>query len=90
VFTWGRRAKDERARVNADVAALIEVEADPYRVARGHAHTSADDSEVRHWSRVAVAIAKRTGRRVGLDAATRMAERPASIDDAPEPEDPSR
>lgn len=83
MFPWGRRAKDERARIDADVGALMEVEADPYGVVRSREHAAVDESEARHWSRVAVEIAKRTGPQVGLDAATRMAERPGAVEGAP-------
>jgi hypothetical protein len=72
VFIWGRRAKDERARIDADVAALIGREADPYGAARLRERAAGNEGDARHWTRVAVAIAKRTGRRVGLDVATRM------------------
>ncbi len=72
MFTWRGRAKDERARIEVDLAALTEVETDPYRAARQRERAASNHAEARHWSRVAMAIAKRTGKSVGLDVATRM------------------
>jgi len=56
----------------ADVAALLAEGGDPYRVARSRERSALDEREARHWNRVAVGIAKKTGRRIGLDVATRM------------------
>ena len=77
MFDWAQKAKDRLARVEADVASLMNSAADPYAAARARERTAADEREAAHWSRVAVAVAKRTGKAVGLDTATRMLLEPA-------------
>ncbi len=77
MFEWTRKAKERRTRVEADVAALMNSAADPYSAARARQRAATDDTEAKHWSRVAVAVAKRTGKAVGLDSATRMLLEPA-------------
>jgi hypothetical protein len=46
--------------------------AEAYSKARQREHEAGSDAMVKHWRRVVVAIAKKTGKRVGVDTATRM------------------
>ena len=78
MFDWTRKAKDRRARVEADAASLMNSAADPYAAARDRERTAGDEGEATHWSRVAGAIARRTGKAVGLDTATRMLLEPVT------------
>ena len=77
MFDWTWKAKERRARVEADAASLMNSANDPYAAARDRERTAADEAEATHWSRVAGAIARRTGKAVGLDTATRMLMEPS-------------
>jgi hypothetical protein len=74
MFTWLRRRREEARLVEADAAALVaEYMLAAYSEARQRqqdAHNAETDA---HWGRVALAVARITGKRVGLDTATRMA-----------------
>jgi hypothetical protein len=43
-----------------------------YSKARQREHEASSDAMVKHWRCVVLAIAKKTGKRVGVDTATRM------------------
>jgi hypothetical protein len=74
MFAWLRRRREAARRVEADVAALLAGDRDEaYFVARCRQRESSSAETARHWGRVAQSIARRTGKRVGLDTATRMA-----------------
>ena len=61
-------------RMGAEAAALISDLGDgAYSEARRRAREASSDEMEREWSRVALAVARKTGRQVGLDTATRMA-----------------
>ena len=77
MFEWTRKAKERRARVEADAASLMNSAADPYAAARARERTAADEGEATHWSRVAGEVARKTGKAVGLDTATRMLLEPS-------------
>ena len=82
MFGWFFRRRREAAQVaQADVDALIRGHGDEaYRMAHdferdvvlpdGTAHRGRKPA---HWRRVALLVAKRTGRAVGVDTATRVA-----------------
>jgi len=80
VLQWLRRLQDARRLAQADAEALIRDRgAGAYSEARqreyeasSDAHEASSDTMVKHWRRVALAIAKKTGERVGVDTATRM------------------
>jgi hypothetical protein len=74
MFDWNRRGKDRGAGVDADVAVLMDSSSDPCYAARARERTATDEVEAKHWSSVALAIVKRTGKAVGLDTATRKAD----------------
>jgi hypothetical protein len=46
--------------------------AEAYSKARQREHDASSDAMVKHWRRVVLAIAKKTGKRVGVDTPTRM------------------
>lgn len=72
VFPWSRKARHARERIGADAAALLGNANDPYHEARNRMRQADSQAEARHWSQVAVQIAKATGKEIGLDTATRM------------------
>ena len=74
MLSWLRRRREQAERIGAEADALISDLGDgAYAEARRRAREASSDEMEREWSRVALAIARKTGRRVGLDTATRMA-----------------
>jgi hypothetical protein len=67
---WLRRRQDARRLVQADRRGDHGAEA--YSKAPQRAHEATSDAMVKHWRRVVLAIARKTGKRVGVDTATRM------------------
>src|SRR5271157_5775638 len=74
MLTWLRRRREQAERIEAEADALIsDLGNGAYAEARRRAHEASSDEMEREWSRVALAIARKTGRRVGVDTETRMA-----------------
>jgi hypothetical protein len=82
MLRWLRHRQEAHRLAQADAEALIrDHPADAYREARererdvilrdGTTHAGRTPA---HWRRVALIVAKRTGKRVGLDTVTRMAQ----------------
>ena len=75
MLSWLRRRREQAERIEAEADALISDLGDgAYSEARRRAREASSDEMEREWSRVALAIARKTGRKVGLDTATRMAK----------------
>ena len=73
ILSWLRRRRERAARIDADARMLVrELGEDGYVEARLKQSRARSAEERRHWRNVALAVAARTGKRVGLDAATRM------------------
>ena len=84
MLRWIRRRQDARRLAQLDAEALIRDHgAEAYREARERERdvilteggTTYAGRTPAHWRRVALIVARRTGKRVGLDTATRMLER---------------
>ena len=74
MLSWLRRRREQTERIEAEADALISNLGDgAYSEARRRARESSSDEMEREWSRVGLAIARKTGKSVGLDMATRMA-----------------
>jgi hypothetical protein len=74
MLSWLRRRREQAERIEAEADALIGDLADgAYSEARRRAREASSDEMEREWSRVALAIARKTGKSVGLDTTTRMA-----------------
>ena len=74
MLSWLRRRRDQAERIEAEANALIVDLGDRgYSEARRRAREASSNEMEREWSRVALAIARKTGKHVGLDTATRMA-----------------
>ncbi len=72
MFAWIARRRGAAERAEKDAIALIaEQRAGAYDEARRRERDASDAEEAMRWRRAAVAIARQTGRQVGLDAATR-------------------
>jgi len=73
MLLWLVRRREVARQTEADATALIaERGAGAYDEARRRERDVLGAEEATRWRRAAVAIARLTGRRVGLDAATRM------------------
>jgi hypothetical protein len=74
MLSWLRRRRERAERIDAEADALISAFGDSaYSEARCREREASSDEMEREWSRVALAIARKAGRRIGLDTATRMA-----------------
>lgn len=74
MLSWVRRRRERAERIEAEADALISALGDgAYSEARRRAREASSDEMEREWKGVALAIARKAGRRIGLDAATRMA-----------------
>ena len=83
ILSWLRRRRERSRRIDADSDMLIrELGSEAYSEARIMQRRANSTDERRKWRDVALAVARETGKRVGLDTATRMAR------DASEPQSP--
>ena len=74
MLSWVRRRRDKTERIETDADAFIhDLGVGAHSAARRREHEATSEAMARHWRRVALAVARKTGRRVGLDTATRMA-----------------
>jgi hypothetical protein len=74
MLSWVRRRRDKIEQTEADADTLIHnLGAGAYFAARRREHDATSETMARHWRRVALAVARKTDRRVGLDTSTRMA-----------------
>ena len=72
--SWLRRRRARLERVEAEADALIlDLGATAYSQARRREHEASSNAMAREWNRVALAVARKTGQTVGLNASTRIA-----------------
>jgi hypothetical protein len=73
MLSWLRRRRETAERIDAEADALIgELGVEAYAEARRREHESSGDAIALWWNRVALAVAHKTGERIGLDTSTRM------------------
>ena len=73
MLSWLRRRKTAE-RIDAEADALIdELGVDAYAEARRREYESSNDAIALRWNQVALAVAHKTGKRIGLDTSCRMA-----------------
>jgi hypothetical protein len=71
---WLRQRRERAERIEDEADELIRLLGDDaYAEARGREHTASSSATAREWNLIALAIASKTGRRIGLDLSTRMA-----------------
>jgi hypothetical protein len=71
---WLRRRRETAERIDAEADALIdELGVNAYAEARRREYESSNDAIALRWNRVALAVAHKTGERIGLDTSTRLA-----------------
>ena len=74
MLSWLRRRREQAERIEAEADALISDLGDgAYAEARRREREASSDEMEREWRRIALAVAGKTGKSVGLDTATRMA-----------------
>ena len=74
MLSWLRRWRETAERIDAEADALIgELGVEAYAEARRREYKSSGDAIALWWNRVALAVAHKTGERIGLDTSTRMA-----------------
>jgi hypothetical protein len=74
ILSWLRRRHETAERIDAEADALIgELGVEAYAEARRREYESSGDAIALWWNRVALAVAHKTGERIGLDTSTRMA-----------------
>jgi hypothetical protein len=73
MLSWLRRRRESAGRIEAKAGDLVRgFGADAYSEARLREQHAGGLAERKQWSAIALAIARMTGKRVGLDTATRM------------------
>ena len=73
MLSWLRRRRETAERIDAEADALIgELGVEAYAEARRREYESSNDAIALWWSRVALAVAHKTGERTGLDTSTRI------------------
>ena len=74
MLSWLRRRRETAERIDAEADALIgELGVEAYAEARRREYESSNDAIALRWNQVALAVARKTGERIGLDTSTRMA-----------------
>lgn len=73
MLSWLRRGRVRTDGTEAEAETLIrELGVEAHSAARQREHEASSDAVAKYWSRVALAIADKTSKRVGLDTSTRM------------------
>ena len=74
MLSWLRHRRATAERIDAVADALIgELGVEAYAEARRREYESSGDAIALRWNRVALAVAHKTGERIGLDTSTRLA-----------------
>jgi len=74
MLSWLRRRRETAERLDAEADALIgELGVEAYAEARRREYESSGDAIALQWNRVALAVAHKTGERIGLDTSSPMA-----------------
>jgi hypothetical protein len=74
ILSWLPQRRACMEHTDAEAEALIhDFGAAAYCEARQRQHDASDDAIAKYWDRVALAIARKVGKRLGVDASTRMA-----------------
>ena len=74
MLSWLRLRRETVQRIDAEADALIgESGVEAYAEARRREFESSDDAIALRWNRVALAVARKSGKLVGLDTSTQMA-----------------
>ena len=76
MLSWLRRRHVRPKEVEAEADALIRsLGMAAYSAARRREHEASSDALAKYWNRVALAVAHKTGKRIGLDTSTPHGDR---------------
>ena len=74
MLSWLRRRRETAERIDAEADVLIgELGVGAYAEARRREYESSDDAMALRWNRIALAVGRKSGKRIGLDTSSRMA-----------------
>ena len=74
MLSWLRQRRETAERIDAEADALIgELGVEAYAEARRREHESSGDAIALRWNQVALAVAHKTGKRIGLDTSSPIA-----------------
>jgi hypothetical protein len=74
MLPWLRRRRERVQRIEAEAEELVRLlDADAYGEARWREQTASSRAMAQEWNLIAMAIARQTGRRMGLNVSTQMA-----------------
>ena len=74
MLSWLRRRRETAERIDAEADVLIgELGVEAYAEARRREYEFSNDAIASRWNQVALAVAHKTGKRIGLDTSTRLA-----------------
>ena len=74
MLSWLPRRRARMARIDHEAEAMIrDFGAHAYYQARQREHEASSEAIAEDWGRIAVAVAEKVGRRIGLKASTRLA-----------------
>ena len=74
MLSWLRRRRETAERIDAEADVLIgELGVEAYAEARRREYESSSDAIALRWNQIALAVAHKTGKRIGLDTSTRLA-----------------
>jgi hypothetical protein len=74
MLSWLRRRRETAERIDAEADALIgELGVEAYAEARRREYESSNDAIALRWNQVALAVGRKSGKRIGLDTSSPMA-----------------
>ena len=74
MLSWLRRCRETAERIDAEADALIgDLGVEAYAEARRREYKSSNDALALWWNRIALAVGRKSGKRIGLDTSNRMA-----------------
>ena len=74
MLIWLRWRRERAERADAEAEVLIrELGVEAYAEARRREYESSDDAMAREWNRIALVVAGKIGKHIGLDTSSRMA-----------------
>jgi hypothetical protein len=74
MLSWLPRRRETAERIDAEADALIgELGVEAYAEARRREYESSDNAIALRWNQVGLAVAHKTGKRIGLDTSSPMA-----------------
>ena len=74
MLSWLRRRRETAERIDAEADVLIgKLGVEAYAEARRREYESSSEATALRWNQIALAVAHKTGKRIGLDTSSRLA-----------------